>query len=130
IEGPSSEGFFFYPVYRNHGNTSKAGVKGAPRIYPDGKSHDWSLTYDPSAANGNGSITVTLDDRTCTLDLEQPVKSSGVSLDRFGICTPWIDGNSVTAYFDDLEYTSEQTETGFAALFSPEALKQWRQCGP
>src|SRR5205085_12243812 len=107
IEGPSSEGFFFYPVYRDHADHARSGVKGAPRIYADGKLHDWSLSYDPAAADGNGRITVTLDEHACRLPLEPGVKASGASFDRFGICTPWIDGNSVTAYFDDLEYTSE-----------------------
>lgn len=130
IEGPSSEGFFFYPVYRNHGDQSQTSVKGAPRIYPDRRPHDWMLAYDPAGADGKGRITVTLDDKTCTLELAAGVKSAGASFNRFGICTPWIDGNSVIAYFDDLEYTSEQDETGFLPLFSEKALKLWRQCGP
>jgi hypothetical protein len=31
----------------------------------------------------------------------------GASFDRFGICTPWIDGNSVTVFFDDVTYTAD-----------------------
>jgi hypothetical protein len=69
--------------------------------------HDWTLKYDPAGANGNGRITVSLDDQTCTLDLEPGAKTIGASFNRFGICTPWIDGNSVTAFFDDLQYTCE-----------------------
>ena len=108
IEGPSGEGFFFYPVYRTHGDEGIALGSGggkSPRIYPDRKVHDWFLRYDPESANGNGQITVGLDDQTCTLDLAARHKSIGASFDRFGICTPWIDGNSVTVYFDDLTYT-------------------------
>jgi hypothetical protein len=108
IEGPSSEGFRFYPVFRNHGDTAQAKAAGAPRIYPDGKTYDWSLKYDPAGANGNGEVSVTLDGQSCTFELPPGVKTSGTSFDRFGICTPWIDGNSVTAYFDDLEYTCSQ----------------------
>jgi len=108
IEGPSSEGFFFYPVFRNHGDIAQAKSAGAPPIYPDRKTHDWSLKYDPAGANGNGQITVTLDGQSCSVDLPPGAKASGTSFDRFGICTPWIDGNSVTAYFDDLEYTCSQ----------------------
>lgn len=109
IEGPSSEGFFFYPVYRIHGEDGLAlGHNGgkAPLIYPDRTVHDWFLRYDPGGANGNGQITVGLDDQTCTLDLAPGPKAIGASFNRFGICTPWIDGNSVTVYFDDLTYTS------------------------
>jgi hypothetical protein len=112
IEGPSSEGFFFYPVYRAHGATAKAlnpGSGHAARIYPDGMTHHWSLNYEPAGgANGQGQITVKLDQQSCTLDLETSARTLGGSFDRFGICTPWNAGNSVTAYFDDLEYTSEQ----------------------
>jgi hypothetical protein len=109
IEGPSSEAFFFYPVYRTHGDEALAlGHDGgrAPRIYPDRRVHDWFLDYDPEGANGNGRITVGLDDRTCSLNLGPGHKAAGATFDRFGICTPWIDGNSVTVYFDDLEYTA------------------------
>jgi hypothetical protein len=108
IEGPSSEGFFFYPVYRVHGDGAKAlggGDSLAPRIYPDGKAHNWSLTYDPEGAGGRGRITVGLDEKICALDLDPGHQAIGAAFDRFGICTPWIDGNSVTAYFDDLIYT-------------------------
>lgn len=108
IEGPSSEGFFFYPVYRTHGDVAGAWSRqaGPPlRIYPDGKAHDWFLEYDPHALNGTGRITVGLDGQLCTLDLQPDAKASGAIFDRFGICTPWIDGNSVTVFFDDLTYT-------------------------
>jgi len=118
IEGPSSEGFFFYPVYRVHGDIAGAlggGSGKAPRIYPDRKVHDWTLKYDPEGAGGRGRITVSLDDQTCTLDLEQNAKEIGASFDRFGICTPWIDGNSVTAFFDDIQYTCAATEAAAEA---------------
>lgn len=111
IEGPSSEAFFFYPVFRAHGRDGVArGWDGgkAPRIYPDRSVHDWFLRYDPEGANGNGQITLGLDDKICTLDLPEGHKAGGTTFDRFGICTPWIDGNSVTVYFDDISYTAEQ----------------------
>jgi hypothetical protein len=104
IEGPSAEGFFFYPVFRGHGDDDgKAlGSNGnkSPRIYPDGKPRDWFLEYDPAKRR----LTVGLDAQTCTMDLDRETEAT---FDRFGICTPWIDGNSVTVFFDDLEYTVE-----------------------
>jgi hypothetical protein len=105
IEGPSSEGFFFYPVRRVEQGNSVApnNFREAPRIYPDGKSHAWSLRYDPAK---NGSVRVTLDEQTFTMEL--PAGSREMTFDRFGICTPWIDGNSVTVFFDDLIYTAAQ----------------------
>jgi len=103
IEGPSSEGFFFYPVFRGHGGDGKAAASKAPRIYPDSKPRDWFLEYDPD----KGRITVCLDNQTCSMDLSDSDKQIGATFDRFGICTPWVDGNSVTVFFDDLEYTVE-----------------------
>jgi hypothetical protein len=73
--------------------------------------YEWRLTYDPGGAQGNGQITVSLDSQTCTLDLKPGARAIGASFDRFGICTPWIDGNSVTAYFDDLQYTCSPMDT-------------------
>jgi len=109
IEGPSSEGFFFYPVYRTHDGDQRAWNRNAGeplRIRPDGTVHEWWLTYDPADAEGRGRLTVGLDDRTCVLDLEPGDRVAGTTFNRFGLCTPWIDGNSVTLYFDDLTYTA------------------------
>jgi hypothetical protein len=114
IEGPSSEGFFFYPVYRVHRDSAGAlGHDGGKslRIYPDGKPRNWSLDYNPNGANGHGAIRVTLDDQACELELNAEDKRTGASFNRFGICTPWIDGNSVTVYFDDLLYTYAPTKS-------------------
>lgn len=106
IEGPSPDGFFFYPVYRVHGDGAGVPreIRRAPRIYPDGKVHDWSLVYEP--AGNSGKIVVTLDEQSVALEIPADHLAVGASFDRFGICTPWVDGNSVTVYFDDLTYTS------------------------
>ena len=59
--------------------------------------------------DGSGvTVTVSLDGQSCALDLGETDRATGASFDRFGICTPWIDGNSVTVYFDDLQYTASQ----------------------
>jgi hypothetical protein len=109
IEGPSSEGFYFYPVYRNHGDSASSGMgANPPRIYPDGAMHDWTLEYDPAAANGNGRIVVTLDGKVVSMELAPGHKAKGGQFDRFGLVTPWIDGNGQHVYFDDLTYTSKQ----------------------
>lgn len=106
IEGPSAEGFFFYPVYRAHDGDGKAlGDNGrkSPRIYPDAKSIDWEFVYDPAS----GEIKVTLGGQSCSMMVEAADRKAGATFNRFGIVTPWIDGNSVTAFFDDLEYTAD-----------------------
>lgn len=109
IEGPSSEGFYFYPVYRNSGGGMSGGVGvNPPRIYPDGAPHDWTLEYEPAAAGGNGKITLKLDDKSVRVDLAPGDKAAGATFDRFGLITPWIDGNGQHVYFDDLSYTWRQ----------------------
>ena len=86
---------------RGHGYA----VAGAPRIYPDGTAHDWSLEYSPTAAGGRGRITVTLGQRSVRLDLAEGHRAGGARLDRFGILMTWVDGNSQPIYLDDLTYT-------------------------
>jgi len=109
IEGPSSQGFYFYPVYRNQGEGTSSGMgANPPRIFPDGAAHDWTLEYDPAAADGKGRITVSLDGKSVSMDLGAGHQAEGAALDRFGLVTPWIDGNGQHVYFDDLSYTVRQ----------------------
>ncbi len=108
IEGPSSEGFCFYPVCRAKGNGRSAPARESPRLLPDGTSQDWSLEYDPEGAAGRGRIVLSLDGRSIGLDLAEGQKAPGTQFDRFGIVTTWIDGNAQDVYFDDLTYTVNQ----------------------
>jgi hypothetical protein len=108
IEGPSSEGFFFYPLYRTaRGESGHASRADPPHVLPDGSAHDWTLAYKPDAAGG-GRITVTLDKKRVTLDVPANHRAEGARFDRFGLVTTWIDGNGQQVYFDDLTYTCRQ----------------------
>jgi hypothetical protein len=51
---------------------------------------------------------VTLDGEAVSLDLAPGDKRAGARFDRFGLVTPWIDGNGQHVYFDDLSYTCRQ----------------------
>lgn len=109
IEGPSAEGFFFYPAYgldvegiRYNGDRGDH----PPYIYPDGTDHDWTLDYDPAGGNGLGTIKLTLDGLPVTLTMDPGHKNMGAHFDRFGIITTQIDGSGQTVYFDDLTYTT------------------------
>ena len=109
IEGPSSQGFYFYPVYRTHGDGTSRGMgSNPPRIYPDGTSHPWTLEYDPAGADGAGQLTVTLDGHAVRMALGSGHKATGAEFNRFGLVTPWIDGNGQHVYLDDLRYTVRQ----------------------
>ncbi|MCZ6792080.1 MAG: hypothetical protein O7J95_00530 [Planctomycetota bacterium] len=106
VEGPSREGFCFYPAYHvdGGGRGSAAGAE-RPHILPDGAAHDWTLEYAPAAAGGKGRITVSLDGKSIHIDLPPDHLAAGARFDRFGIITTWIDGNGQNIYFDDLTYT-------------------------
>lgn len=109
VDGPSREGFFFAPAYRVKGQAHGHAVdKGSPYIYPDGKAHDWTLEYSPTAADGKGRMTLTLDRKSVRLDLEKGSKAIGARFNRFGFITTWVDGNAQHIYFDDLTYTCAQ----------------------
>jgi hypothetical protein len=66
------------------------------------------MEYDPAAADGRGRIVVTLDGQRVSLDLAAADRSTGAQFDRFGLVTPWVDGNGQHVYFDDLSYTFRQ----------------------
>jgi hypothetical protein len=111
IEGPSREGFLVYPAYRlTEGADGHARGDHLPHILPDGKSHDWSLEYDPASAGGRGRMVVSFDGKRVELDLAEGHRPSPVKFDRFGIVTTWIDGNAQHVYFDDLSYTWRQEQ--------------------
>jgi hypothetical protein len=122
IEGPSSEGFYFYPAYGVDQEGVRAdggrGTPTPPPIYPDGQSHFWTLDYDPLGNDGAGLITVTLDGRTVTLELNRGHKEIGAHFNRFGIITTHIDGNGQTVYFDDLAYTVASVPEPSTAVLS------------
>jgi hypothetical protein len=109
IEGPSAEGFYLYPTYGvDQEGVRASGGRGTPKppyIYPDGKSHRWTLDYDPAANGGTGRITVTLDGQAVALNLDAGHKQIGAHFNRFGIITTHIDGSGQTVYFDDLTYS-------------------------
>jgi hypothetical protein len=108
IEGPSAEGFYFYPTYGLDQEGVRAdGGRGSPTppfIYPNGASHNWTLDYDPNGAGGAGRIIITLDGQAVALNLDAGHKQIGAHFNRFGIITTHIDGSGQTVYFDDLTY--------------------------
>jgi hypothetical protein len=116
IEGPSSEGFFFYPTFGTNVEDSHGDGGNAPYIYPDGASHNWQLDYDPLGGNADhGRINLTLDGTLATIDLTSGDRNAGAHFDRFGIISTQHDGLFQDVYFDDLTYTVALPEPSTAA---------------
>lgn len=108
IEGPSAEGFLFYPVCRlRDGGDSRGRYDSAPHVYPDGAAHGWSLEFVPTPGGG-GRLTAALDGRASTVRVPPERAGENTRLDRFGIVTTAIDGNAQVVYFDDLRYTARR----------------------
>jgi hypothetical protein len=104
IEGPTRVGHYFRPCYTT-ATGRRAAVKTGPVLVP-GKPHQWKLVYDPAAHNGAGTVEVTLDGKTTTLELTPPLRAAGAAFDRFGLLSTRPGGSLVKIYFDDLKYTA------------------------
>jgi hypothetical protein len=107
VEGPSREGFYFSPAFRGTNRDDLSG-NDRPRIFPDGVAHYWALEYSPATGAGKGRIHLRLDGKSTQLDLTGGSNTTGISFDRFGIVTTWVDGNGQQIYLDDLVYTRKQ----------------------
>jgi hypothetical protein len=107
MEGPSRVGHYFRPCYRCSDGEGAAPQDG-PIIRPDGRVHEWAVRYDPTAAGGNGRITVTFDGSDQAMDLRPGDKGRGATFDRFGLFNHQSGGNYVYVYVDDLSYTSRR----------------------
>ena len=104
VGGPTRVGHYFHPALATARGTRSQAAAG-PVLTP-GKVYNWSLVYDPTAAGGNGTITVTLGKESVTLPLKKGVKAQGARFDRFGLFTSNIGGQIVRIYLDDLKYTA------------------------
>ena len=116
IDGNGNKFWVFYEYGTRHWLTGGAGcfegeqyqtTKTKP--FPiDGKPHDWSLTYDPDANDGNGLLTFTLDGKPYELRLAAGHKRDGATFDRFGIWNHQTTGSAIEAYFDDLAVNGQE----------------------
>jgi hypothetical protein len=103
VGGPTRVGHYFSPELATAKGT-RAKVETAPLLTPR-KEFNWSIVYDPDAANRLGAVHVTLGDESVTLELRRGQKKDGATFDRFGLFTSTIGGQMVKIYLDDLQYT-------------------------
>jgi hypothetical protein len=73
-----------------------------PPFPADGQAHQWSLDYDPAAADGRGLITFRIDDRKYEVAVAEGHRDDGTTFDHFGIWNVQIPGDRVELYLDDL----------------------------
>jgi hypothetical protein len=104
VGGPTRVGHYFHPSLATAKGTRAQAAAGP--VLTQGKVHEWSLVYDPTADGGNGAVTITLDRESVTLPLKKGLKGQGASFDRFGLFTPNVGGQIVRIYLDDLKYTA------------------------
>lgn len=74
-----------------------------------GNRYQWSLTYDPRANNGSGSVTATIGDYTAVGDLDPAHKRDGATFNRFGLMPVMKSaGGGTEIYLDDLTINREK----------------------
>ncbi|HEY7156558.1 MAG TPA: hypothetical protein VH575_21500 [Gemmataceae bacterium] len=104
VGGPTRIGHYFHPSFAV-AKDARGQAKTGPVLTP-GKVYDWSLVYDPAAAEGQGAIRVTLGEESVTLPLKKGQKAQGARFDRFGLFTTNIGGQIVRIFLDDVKYTA------------------------
>lgn len=84
--------------------------RSVQRGFPLNQVLHWSLTYDPQAHDGVGSITITIGDQTCICHLTPEHRADGATFNRFGllpVMKQWDDAGEV--WLDDVKVNG-QTE--------------------
>ncbi len=82
------------------------------RGFSTGAPHTWSLRYDPSAFNGDGGLTATVDGETAVCRLDPGHKADGAEFNRFGLLNVMKsadDGGEV--WLDDVRVLDGPVET-------------------
>ncbi|HYR57940.1 MAG TPA: hypothetical protein VEO95_04900, partial [Chthoniobacteraceae bacterium] len=105
VEGPTRVGHYFQPMIVTAAGNKASPGKG-PVLPPDSKPHAWTFAYDPAANEGNGAVTVTLDQESVTLNIAKARRAEGAQLDRFGLFSAAVGGSRVKIYLDDIEYSA------------------------
>jgi hypothetical protein len=84
----------------------------------DGTVHNWSLSYDPAANNGDGEMLFVLDGIEYRRPLETGHKADGATFNRFGIFNQQITGDGLEVYFANLILDGEAIDLAKAEAWS------------
>src|SRR5205807_10544089 len=89
-------------------------------IRNDGTRYTWHMEYDPQANDGNGQMQFTIrsnssapeefEEKKFTVNLPKGYKEQGTVFERFGLMNSIKAGNSLTIYFDDLQYDGKRED--------------------
>lgn len=126
IDGNGGKYWVFWEYGTQNDRTGGAGAFDGERYQTtttrpfaaDGTSHQWSLTWNPQAAEKHGSLTLTIDGHAFPpLNLSEADRRDGIQLNRFGIWNVQIAGGPLEFYIDDLilngEPVSSEKDSGW-----------------
>jgi hypothetical protein len=101
VEGPSRMGQRFNASYCT--STGAYSLQStSPKILPTGRSLEWSIEYDPSAATNN--LVVSVAGQQSILTVSPSARSQGATFNAFGIGTSRRGGHWLEMFFDDITY--------------------------
>lgn len=99
---------------RQHGTFVTQYERGKKKHYPlkaDGTRHTWSMSYDPHAKDGRGTVQVTLDDtQPVTMVLPEGMKDEPTRFDRFGLMNLTTGGGPFGIYLADLTINGKKLD--------------------
>jgi hypothetical protein len=107
VEGPSRIGHYFRLKWVD-GQGKSEESEDNPIIFPNGTKHVWTLTYDPDMRLFSGDL-----DGMYTVNVSVP-EGFNASFNRFGIINLQVGGHQMSAYLDDLKYTSLKVDEAYA----------------
>ncbi|MEZ6034172.1 MAG: hypothetical protein R3C17_13845 [Planctomycetaceae bacterium] len=111
IDGNDGKYWVFWEYGTQNGRTGGAGAFEGERYQTtttrpyaaDGTSHQWSLSWNPHAADEHGLLTLTIDDHAFpSVAFTDIDRQDGIQLNRFGIWNVQIAGSPLEFYIDDL----------------------------
>jgi hypothetical protein len=106
----SDTGRIAQPLYGTKEGSKARGEKMVTFL-PDGTNYDWTLEYDPQAADGRGKISFSMNNQSCSMLLEKGDRQKSATFDRFGVVNlSWANSKHCEIYVDDLTYTASASE--------------------
>jgi hypothetical protein len=121
IADSSAVGYYFEPRVTS---SDRDGVRKACEVFtPEQRRRSFRFDYNPEANDGNGRVTVTLDNHQFALDVSPTQRKSGATFTRFGLANVRSGGHSVEFYLDDLTYTAGRAP-GQRPRFIPQTTKK------